>query len=59
MSALDDDQLRRLAITACLSASVFFRGHDRIPGDRADAELAGLREECAHLIGAGTKVVLS
>jgi hypothetical protein len=27
--------------------------------DRADAALAGLREECAHLIGAGKKVVLS
>jgi hypothetical protein len=59
MNALDYDQLRRLAKTACLSGSVFFRGNDRSRGDRADAALAGLREECAHLIGAGKKVVLS
>ncbi|MEQ1801910.1 MAG: BREX system P-loop protein BrxC [Gammaproteobacteria bacterium] len=30
-----NDELRRLMRTACLSGSVYFRGNDRSPGDRA------------------------
>jgi hypothetical protein len=30
-----NDELRRLVKTACLSGSVYFRGNDRSPGDRA------------------------
>jgi hypothetical protein len=59
MNALDHGQLRRLVRAACLSGGVFFRGNDRGLDDRAGAVLAGPRGECAHLIGAGKKVVLT
>ena len=30
----------------------------RVPVEQLDAALAGIREECVHLIGAGKKVIL-
>ncbi|WP_322762132.1 hypothetical protein [Frankia sp. Cr2] len=54
------EELRRRLRNACLAGRVYFHGNDRTPIDRGvDAALSGLREECARLIGAAKKVVVS
>lgn len=44
------DELRRLLKTACLSGSVYFRGNDRSPGDRAVDVGKSAAEILAHVL---------
>jgi hypothetical protein len=45
-----NDELRRLVKTACLSGSVYFRGNDRSPGDRAIDVGKSAAETLAHVL---------
>ena len=44
------DELRRLLKAACLSGSVYFRGNDRSPGDRAIDVGKSAAEILAHVL---------